>query len=59
MSSRASEASMAERMCLRESPAPFSPGVMGMNTLVATTTSSRLRNLGSSRPVATSLAPWE
>ena len=50
---------MADRMCLRDSPPPFSPGVIGMNTLVATTTSSRLRNLGSSRPVATSLAPPE
>jgi hypothetical protein len=50
---------MADRMCLRDSPPPFSPGVIGMNTLVATTTSSRLRNLGSRRPVATSLAPLE
>src|SRR5277367_5443456 len=46
-------------MCLRPSPPPFSPGVIGMNTLVATTTSSRERNLVSRRPVATSLAPFE
>ena len=50
---------MADRMCLRESPPPFSPGVIGMKTLVATTISSRPRNLGSKRPVATSLAPFE
>ena len=37
---------MPERMCLRESPPPFSPGVTGMNTLVAITASSRLKNLG-------------
>ena len=37
---------MADRMCLRDRPAPFSPGVMGMKTLVATTTSSRLEVLG-------------
>ena len=43
MSSLASEASMADRMCLRDRPPPFSPGVMGMKTLVATTISSRLR----------------
>ncbi len=36
---------MAERMCLRESPPPFSPGVIGMNTLVASTTSSRESSL--------------
>ena len=50
---------MAERMCFLDRPLPFSPGVMGMKTLVATTISSRLRNFGSSRPVATSLAPPE
>ncbi len=50
---------MADRTCLRDRPPPFSPGVMGMNTLVATTTSSRVRNFGSRRPVATSLAPAE
>ncbi len=37
----------------------FSASPIGMNTLVATTTSSRLNNLPSSRPVATSLAPSE
>ena len=50
---------MPERMCLRPRPPPFSPGVTGMNTLVAITTSSRVRNFGTSRPVATSLAPPE
>jgi hypothetical protein len=35
------------------------PGAIGMNTFVATTISSRLRNFGSRRPVATSLAPFE
>ena len=56
---RCSDASIAERMCLRDSPPPFSPGVIGMNTFVATTISSRLRNFGRMRPVATSLAPCE
>ncbi len=56
---RRSEASIPERMCLRPSPLPFSPGVTGMKTLVATTASSRLRYLGTSLPVATSLAPAE
>ena len=46
-------------MCLRERPPPFSPGVIGMNTLVASTTSSRVRSLASRRPVAISLAPCE
>ena len=41
MPSRDSDASIAERMCLRDRPPPFSPGVIGMNTLVAMTTSSR------------------
>ena len=50
---------MPERMCLRESPPPFSPGVTGMNTLVAITASSRLRYFGTSFPVARSLAPAE
>ena len=50
---------MPERMCLRPSPPPFSPGVTGMNTLVAITASSRVRYFGTSRPVATSLAPPE
>ncbi len=50
---------MPERTCLRPRPPPFSPGVTGMKTLVAITTSSRLRNFGTSRPVATSLAPPE
>ena len=50
---------MPARMCLRERPPPFSPGVIGMKTLVATTISSRLRYFGSMRPVATSLAPAE
>ena len=45
-------------MCLRERPEPFSPGIVGMNTLVARTYSSRIPNsLGSSRPVTTSLWP--
>src|SRR4029453_3252453 len=44
-------------MCLRDSPPPFSPGVIGMNTLVAITTSSRLSSFPTRRPVATSLAP--
>ena len=50
---------MPERMCLRPRPPPFSPGLTGMNTLVAMTTSSRVRNFGTSLPVATSLAPPE
>jgi len=60
---------MAAMMCLRDRPWPFSSrpgpgsgrpvGLTGMNTLVATTTSSRLNSLPSSRPVATSLAPPE
>src|SRR5437588_11404997 len=50
---------MADRMCLRDRPPPFSPVVMGMNTLVATTASSRPRYFPTSRPVATSLAPFE
>ena len=59
MSSRSSEASIPDRMCLRDRPLLFSPGPIGENTLVATTTSS-LRNIfPSSRPVATSLAPAE
>ena len=41
---------MADRMCLRDSPPPFSPGVIGMNTLVAMTTSSRLNILGQQPP---------
>ena len=31
---------------MRDRPPPFSPGVIGMNTLVATTISSRLEVLG-------------
>ena len=50
---------MAERMCLRDSPRPFGPGVIWPCTFVATTTSSREMNLRSSRPVATSLVPPE
>ena len=50
---------MPDRMCLRDSPPPFSPGVTGMNTLVAMTISSRVSILLTSRPVATSLAPPE
>ena len=46
-------------MCLRLSPPPLGPGVIGMNTLVAITASSRERYFGTSRPVATSLAPEE
>ena len=33
-------------MCFRDRPPPFSPGVTGMQTLVATTISSRLEELG-------------
>src|SRR5271154_1860750 len=46
-------------MCLRESPPPFSPALIGMKTLVAMTASSRVSSLETSRPVATSLAPAE
>jgi hypothetical protein len=59
MSRRSSEASMPDRMCLRDRPPLFSPGAIGMKTLVATTTSSRRNIFPSSRPVATSLAPPE
>jgi hypothetical protein len=59
MPRRRSEASMAERMCLRDRPPPFSPGVTGMKTLVAITTSSLVSIFDTSRPVATSLAPFE
>ena len=45
-------------MCLRDRPPPFSPGIVFMNTLVASTYSSRIPNsLCSSRPVTTSLCP--
>jgi hypothetical protein len=45
-------------MCLRDSPNPFSPGIVWPHTLVATTCSSRMPNsLPSSRPVSTSLSP--
>ena len=45
-------------MCLRDSPWPFSPGIVLPWTLVATTYSSRMPNsLRSSRPVRTSLWP--
>ena len=46
-------------MCLRDSPPPFVPGVIGMNTLVAMTISSREAASASTRPVTTSLAPAE
>jgi hypothetical protein len=66
MSSRRSESSIPARMCLRDRPWVFSfrpglslPGPTGLKILVATTTSSRLNSLPSSRPVATSLAPAE
>ena len=59
MPSRPSDASIADRMCLRDRPLAFSSSPIGMNTLVATTTSSRWKSLPSSRPVATSLAPAE
>ena len=43
-------------MCLRDSPAPFWPGIVRPFTLVATTYSSRVPNsLLSSRPVSSSL----
>jgi hypothetical protein len=45
-------------MCLRESPRPFSPGIVAPCTLVATTYSSRIPNISrSSRPVTSSLWP--
>ena len=45
-------------MCLRESPRPFSPGIVWPWTLVATTYSSRIPNsLRSRRPVMISLSP--
>ena len=50
---------MAARMCLRDSPRPLGPGVIWPWTLVAITASSRERNFGTRRPVATSLAPCE
>ncbi len=50
---------MPDRMCLRDSPRPFGPGVIAPLTFVATTTSSRAMYFGSRRPVATSLAPPE
>ncbi len=59
MFSRRSDASMPDMMCLRDRPPLFSPDPIGMYTFVASTKSSRLRNLGSSLPVATSLAPAE
>jgi hypothetical protein len=46
-------------MCLRERPRPFGPGVIGKQTFVAITSSSRLSSFRSRRPVATSLAPCE
>ncbi len=59
MPRRRNDASIPDRMCLRDRPPPFSPGVTGMNTLVAMTTSSRLSIFPTRRPVATSLAPLE
>src|ERR1700683_3520824 len=50
MSRRSSEASMPDMMCLRDRPPLFSPGAIGMKTLVATTTSSRRNIFPSSRP---------
>ena len=45
-------------MCLRESPRPFSPGIVRMRTFVATTYSSRMpKSRGRTRPVTTSLSP--
>ncbi len=41
---------MPDRMCLRESPRPFGPGVIAPLTFVATTTSSREMYFGSRRP---------
>ena len=59
MPSRVSEASMAGQDVLAGQPAAVLARRHGMNTLVAMTTSSRLRIFGTSRPVATSLAPFE
>jgi hypothetical protein len=59
MSRRSSDASIADRMCLRDKPRPLGPRVIAPLTFVATTTSSREMYFGSSRPVATSLAPPE
>jgi hypothetical protein len=59
MPSRVNDASMPARMCLRERPRPFGPGVIGVNTLVATTSSSRESSGGRSRPTTTSLCPSE
>ncbi len=57
MPRRRSELSIPAMMCLRDSPRSFSPSDIGLNTLVATTTSSRRNSLPSSRPVITSLVP--
>ncbi len=50
---------MPARMCLRERPRPFGPGLMGENTFVAITSSSRESSGASSLPVTTSLSPSE
>ena len=45
-------------MCLRESPRPFSPGIVRPWTFVATTYSSRMpKSFFSRLPVTTSLWP--
>ena len=44
---------------MRDSPRPFGPGRIGLNTLVAITTSSRRASSLSARPVISSLAPNE
>src|SRR3954447_3259202 len=56
---RRSEASIALMMCLRERPPMFGPDVIGKKTFVAMTSSSRLPNSRSARPVTSSLAPSE
>ncbi len=50
---------MADMMCLRDSPRALGPLPIGLNTLVAITTSSRLARSFSARPVTSSLAPSE
>jgi hypothetical protein len=46
-------------MALRDSPAPFGPGFMRLNTLVAITTSSRGTNSRRAAPTISSLVPSE
>jgi hypothetical protein len=55
--SRASEASICSMIALRERPPPPGPSCIGKNTLVASTTSSRLVYLRSARPTISSDVP--